>query len=425
MKKILVSTILIVFTTITAYGSTITYDNISSFSDLTVSKYNNNLNKLYTKVNTDITGENVASGTLTHDNMAANSRLSNYQTENLGDYVYTGLTLPSTGSATDATISAGTAYINGLRIVKSAETKNFSNTTTWVYIDQNGTYNYIEQVAQPTTPVNSIILGNVVAAGGTISSADESYRQTVPPNLRLYQNYRYGLVLSYDTAAQFKVNPGEIDLGSAAGAGLRRNTSPVPVTWSDLDVGVEQQSMYYFVYAYPSTTNATNAAFAISINSTDSAKSYDRLIGWFWNDESGNISQDSISCWKGDGSGVPNVARTQQSNTITTVSTSPVDLIGLRFYSSGYRPVRIRYTSGVSNNNALTAVYGSLSIDGTAFRSTYSGSRAGQSVGEPTGQLTGEWVGVLGAGPHHINARWQVEGGTGNSYSRSLVAEEL
>ena len=93
-------------------------------------------------------------------------------------------------------------------------------------------FSYIVQSTQPTTPTNAIVLGTVTVSGGAISASDESYRETAPPNLKRLLDYRQGLIVSTDPsdAAKIQILPGNIDLGTVTGAGVRRNTTITEAT---------------------------------------------------------------------------------------------------------------------------------------------------------------------------------------------------
>ena len=160
MKKLL-AFIIAMFACTSAFDAvTISRTAVVSWDDLTIAKYNLDHDTAYTKVNSGIYSDNIVNGTISHEDMNINAKGSAYEYETLGEFVYTGITLPSSGSRTDATITSGTAYIQGLRIVKAATTHTFgASKTTWVFLNSNEEYSYVESATQPSTPANSITLG--------------------------------------------------------------------------------------------------------------------------------------------------------------------------------------------------------------------------------------------------------------------------
>lgn len=429
MKKLLV--ILILLLSATAHSQeTITFDNISSFSDLTVSVYNNNLNKAYTKINTDIRGSNIADLTITSQDMStAVSPLVRDQ-ENIGEYVFTGLTLPSSGAATSGTVTAGTAYVTKdndstlHRVVTatSSTINNFTGFTTnqdnWVYLDFAGNFT-ISAVgigaSQPADPSNSIVLGFItVDSGGDITSATETARQTTPPNLRIYQDYLQGLTISRDITDVDVVNifRGEVDLGSSGGK--RRNTVAIDI---DFDVSGEgglaaadtyTADTYYFLYVYPDGDNATNfKGIAGSTTSGVADVTDERFIGWAYSDASMNISVDSLGGYKAIGSAQPNLAFRSMSQDITTTSNTFVDVTGLetRFYSSG-RPVLMTFAGTVGSSGNVD-IFLTINVNGTDHGSGHYDIDAGYFD-----QLSFQAIGKFEEGEILVKPQWSTTGGT-------------
>lgn len=370
-----------------SYGAIISYDQLDNSS--TMADINTAINRIYIDYDGNTDGDNLAEGAVTSNDIATAVNPLVREYEIIGEYVYTGLTLPTTGATATGSITSGTAYIGNdsdgtlHRVVMGAYIIGTSLTASkdnWIYLDYTGAYSVsIVAIggAQPTTPDNSILLGYITTGATTITTASENARQTVPPALRQYQDYRNGLVMSYDTAATLVVTPGEIDLG--ASGGLRRNTSQTGVTWADLDTGAEAASTYYYVHAYPDAANATNIAYKISLSTTDATGvTNERLINWFYNDGSSNISEDG--CYIGDGSGVPNSTFSHGRNEtgITVNDTSygtdfetgaPNSII--YFYSSG-RPVyvdavlNVKYSGGAAVSNWIIDFDGDDIVDSTS-----------------------------------------------------------
>ena len=359
MRKVIIF-LLAMMLSVNAYAGIISYDQIASYGSLTVAKYNADLNTVYGEVNGNLTTLNLASNTITDGNMAAAVKPSNFLYESLGDYTYSGH-LPATDASLTSDISAGTSYVRGKRCATSATSHTYTATKdTWVYIDSNSTFQYQEVAvgaAQPSDPSNSLLLAKVTTSAAAITAVLDR-RQLAPPNLRTYLNYRQGCIVSYDTNATIKVISGDIELGTNAAAGLRRNTTALTLTWADLDTGAEAGSTLYYVHAYPDSSNASNFAGKISASTTPTGVSYSRMIGWFYNDAGSNVSPDSVGCYKGDGSGVPNTAQTEQSMSVALGSTL-AELASVKVYASGGRPLLINYcVAGKASGNE----YGHIAI---------------------------------------------------------------
>jgi hypothetical protein len=94
--------------------------------------------------------------------------------------VISGFALPSSGSATNATITAGTAMIAGYLITGTDNivTVDFTNTTSYVYLALVGDGTnvtqpiiYVETSRIASTSKWHLLLGTVTAAAGTISGS--------------------------------------------------------------------------------------------------------------------------------------------------------------------------------------------------------------------------------------------------------------
>ena len=93
--------------------------------------------------------------------------------EAFNDFVYTGLTIPTSASLTSTTV-AGTAYINGWRVVKDATAKTYTASKhTYVDLSDSGVYTYQAVTigaAEPAVSLNSIRLGRVSTDSTTVLS---------------------------------------------------------------------------------------------------------------------------------------------------------------------------------------------------------------------------------------------------------------
>ncbi len=427
MKKIIFIMFMIIMVHSSAQSDVITFDNLASFGDLTTDIYNNTLNKLYSKINTGIGGDNIVNQTITSEDIATAVNPLVRDQENVGEYVFTGLTLPSSGAATSGTMTAGTAYITKdddatlHRVVTatSSAITNFSgytaNQDNWVYLDFAGSF-AIQAVgigaSQPADLSNSIVLGQVeVDSGGTIQSADETARQTTPPSLRIYQDSLMGLYISRDITDVdiVTVGRGEIELGSTGGK--RRNTSSINIDFDVSGLGglaaadTYTANTFYYLYTFPNTGNASNYSGIAGSATTGVADVADeRLVGWCYSDSSMNISADSVGGYKALGSSQPNIVHISRATDIATTSNTYVAMITGKFYSSG-RPIFMMFTAPV-NTTSTNGAFFAFSVDGVTHGETSldDTDNAQRQIATTTA------IAKVGAGEHTINAIWHTTG---------------
>jgi len=411
----------------------ISYDQFTSAT--TIGNLNTAVNRVYNEFNGSITSENIANGTITSSDIIASSNPIVRDGELIGDMVYTGL-LPVTSTDLISNISAGTCYINGNRIVKDATAKTYTaSKDTWVFIDQNGAFSYSpvnNGAAQPDTPTNSILLAKVVTDTDNITSVTD-YRQLTPSNLRIYQDYIQGCVLSRDaaTATKISIDVGEIELGNTAGK-VRRNIAPVYVDLSTtgrgaLDTGTLAAGYYYF-HAISDDANSTNFE-AIGSTSRTSPTGYSgtRLIGWCYANSASVISVDAIGSYRAKGGDAPNLYASGQSGLSVALGTRKhISLHTAKFYSSG-RPVKIDYQANGTITNGTADLTLEVSKDTSQITGSLiadSGSSTGTVYANPSGHIILRDISV---GEHNIDLvvtdlddadAWTIKGW-------SLMIEEL
>lgn len=176
LKKLLFILILLLPTSL--FAGTISFDQLAVSTDLTTTKYNSDLNRVYQKVNYDIDNTNVKADTLLETNCGddMNPRIRTYEGASC-EFVYTGL-LPVTGASLTTNIASGTAYPLGYRVVKSSATpKTYTASKwTWVDIDINGDFQYSEVAIGGVTPAvaaNSIRLAKVSSDATTVNTVTD------------------------------------------------------------------------------------------------------------------------------------------------------------------------------------------------------------------------------------------------------------
>ena len=180
MKKILSAFLsLLVIGSQSLSAGTISFDQLATSSDLTVAKYNADLNRIYQEFNSNTESSNIAVDTVAEVDMAddANPRLRTYEGAAC-EKVYTGL-LPGTTSATlTGSIPSGTAYPLGYRVVKSSSTSKTWTASKWTFvdIDINGDFTFSEVAINGSTPAvatNSIRLARVSTDGTQVGSVQD------------------------------------------------------------------------------------------------------------------------------------------------------------------------------------------------------------------------------------------------------------
>ena len=114
------------------------------------------------------------------------------------------------------------------------------------------------------------------------------------PLSRLLYNFRNGLYLYPNTVDSFYVSPGEIVCRNAAGTALRfrSNSSPVSVSFSDLDTGSRTKNVVYYVYAVADVDAGSTWTVKLSASATSpTGATYFRKLDSVFNDGNGASGQ--------------------------------------------------------------------------------------------------------------------------------------
>ena len=401
----------------TAQAGIISYDQFASST--TIVQLNTAMNTAYNAINGGISSANITNLTIVSEDIAASANPIVRDNELIGDIIYTGL-LPVTSTDLTSNISAGTCYVNGNRIVKDATAKTYTaSKDTWVFIDQNGAYSYSavnNSAAQPDTPTNSVLLAKVVTDTDNITSVTD-YRQLTPSNLRIYQDYIQGCVLSRDaaTATKISIDVGEIELGNTSGK-VRRNTAPVYVDLSTtgrgaLDTGTLAAG-YYYLHAISDDANSTNYE-AIGSTSRTSPTGYSgtRLIGWCYANSASNISPDSVGAYRGKGGDAPNIAKRQSIENITIDDTAygtDFDATSMRMFTSG-RPIMVTGQINMLNPAGDPGMVSfTVNIDGVSVDSSESSTYVIASGGAKFSSVPISCFTRPGVGEHTIKIQGKV-----------------
>lgn len=395
----------------------------------TITELNTAVNTIFTDYNGNISTLNIKSGTLSDDDFAVASRPSIREDELIGDMTYTGM-LPATSANLTSNISAGTSYVNGYRVATDTTSKTYTaSKDTYVYIDQNGAFQYVEVAnggATPTTPTNSLLLAKVVTDTDNITSVTD-LRQLIPLNLRIYQDLKSGLVISRDTATATKIDigRGEIELGTTSK--VRRNTSPTYVDFTTtgiggLDTGSFTGDNYYYIFAIADTDNSVNFEGIASLSTSDAAGvTGERLVGWCYAPTASFISTDSVGAYRGLGGDAPNVFRKFSSNLNILIAQDTTASVHLaRFYTSG-RPLVINYWVTTQAASSTTKLEASVSIDSAVIPDTEVTANTDNSYPDTA---SGTYCVTLPAGVHLIDLRMTTANQAQTIRAFGLVIEE-
>ncbi len=240
--------------------------------------------------------------------------------EAFNDFTVTGM-LPATSTAPDldSDISAGTSYINGIRVVRTAFNKEYTaERDTYVYIHEGGSYLYEVETngaSAPTTPGNSLLLAKVVTDTDNITAVSDLRTTAIQLTLNsssFASDWRTGTDLVLDSTTTLHSEPGHIAIGTANYTRTEDSTTIDMATAGDwIEASAPKTADFtnpvMYVYAY----NDSGTSWDIKFSSTDPVNSSAgsgtdgilryltvgnvdyRLLGWAW------VSADTVhnSCF--------------------------------------------------------------------------------------------------------------------------------
>jgi len=440
MKKLALIMGLLLITN-NCYGGIIAYTTLSSDAGVSYSHFNQSFDDIFNEFNGSIDTFNLADGAVMSDDIATDTSPLVRDAENIGEYVYTGM-LPATSANLISNISAGTAYVLNdgdstlHRVVKGATSNTYSvNKDTWVYIEFTGSFVFDEQAlgaSQPTTPDNSIVLAKVVTNGTAITSVVD-FRQLTPTNLRVYQDFIQGCIISRDADDIDKVNigRGEIEFGSTTGK-VRRNTMGTSINFATvgrggIDTGVLAADEFYFLFGVADDDTETAFEGIASLSSSDATGvTGERLIGWCYASLSTTVSPDSVGAYRQRGGDAPNYVSFTAAEVKDTAASGAITPISppVRFYSSG-RPVILTYNVAVASSAGVgIPVHTSLSVDSTAWNISQSGTETDNYAQSGTGAGT-SFMARLPEGFHNVVLKIEPIGQAVDTYTYSISVQEL
>jgi hypothetical protein len=421
-------------------ADTVTFDSYTTNNDVDYSGLNLRFYKIYNEVDGGLNTDNFKAGGIASKDFATAVNPLVRDNELIGEMVYSGLTIPTAAGLT-STFAAGVAYIENdadgtlHRVVTNATQKTFTTSKdTWCYLSFTGAFSYSVQnngASQPSTPDNMILLAKVVTNATDITTVTD-YTDPTPANMRIYLDYKNGLIVSRDvaTATKVTIGRGEVELGQTGKS--RRNTDTIVLDLTTAGRnGIDTGSLaegYYYVHAVPDDGTTDKIDFVASLSSTDATTLTDeRLIGWFYASGTAAVSGDSIGAYRGRGGDAPNIVKRTASGDIAVADTAfnnDLDTTATRFFCSGERPIRITGNLEFLDADSAYSITGVINIDTVDMGNTIRTSGP-PATGTPTG-LALEWVGYLPGGTHTIKLRSKVDGGANNVVKRwTMNVEEL
>lgn len=258
-KSFAVLTLLFLLCTTKVYATGISVDPFISPDDVTIPHLEQFRTRVVDAINS-FPGGNIQAGTITSDKMDANANIVTRWDEAFNNFVYTGL-LPTTATGLTTTTTAGTAYINGYRVVKDA-TSHLYTATKWTYIDlsQNGTYTYAETAigaAEPSVTANSIRLCRVTTDATDVTAVrdDRVLGITLGVNEDFYIK---DFAMNWQSTTVISIDPGLLHNGTTTIS--KSGYTGLDITdIADYTTGASQRGTSKWLYVY--CDNATNFAF--------------------------------------------------------------------------------------------------------------------------------------------------------------------
>ena len=180
MKKLILSLLMVVGLTSLCFAQ-ISVDAFTTPDDVTIAHLEDFRETVVDAINS-ADGGLVQTASITSAKLDANANPENRWNEGFNDFVYTGLTIPTSVSLASTTTS-GTAYINGVRVVKDGTAKTYTaSKQTYVDLASNGTYTYSEETigaTEPSVTANSIRLARVSSDATKVLSVRDDRTTTI------------------------------------------------------------------------------------------------------------------------------------------------------------------------------------------------------------------------------------------------------
>jgi hypothetical protein len=255
MKKVLLVALLMLMTT-PSYAGLIAISTLSNDSQVSYTYFNDSFNTIKNTINGGIESINIKDATITIDDMASSANPGQREGDHFNAYTKTGM-LPATDAALTSDISAGTSYVKSdagilYRVVTAATSHTYTaSKDTWVYIDINGAFQYVEQVlgtAQPVTPSNYLLLAKVVTSGVAITSVVDW--RTLAISLGTSDDgFIKGMASAWVTSEHLSIDTGVVYNGSTRIAKITQTQLDIADA-GDYLTGVSERAVSTWLYVY-------------------------------------------------------------------------------------------------------------------------------------------------------------------------------
>lgn len=299
----------------TAYGGTISFDQLSVSGDLTTTKYNDDMSRVYQKINSAVQTDNVENDTLTEADMAddINPRIRTYEGAAC-EFVDDGLLTTTTSGTLTGSVPTGTAYPRGYRCDKTSSTPKTFTASKWTYvdIDQSCNFQYTEVAidsAAPATATNSIRLSRVSTDGTEVTNVqdlrttsctagpfeaisdatgeatlDDMFAIGRPVRNRGTDGFAQGLHVSWDTTTTFKVTGGAVYINGefralSSDITVPQTTDNPTIGTSGIDTGAIAASTRYNVFAVADQDSTKTYSVTYSTSTAPAGVTNYRKIG--------------------------------------------------------------------------------------------------------------------------------------------------
>lgn len=304
MRKLLLTLgILLIGTSSFAY-SPITPDSYITPDDVTIARLQGNQNIIVNAIN-NFDGGNIKYGSISADQLNADTNPHNRWNEAFNDFVYTGL-LPVTSASLTTSTSAGIAYIEGIRLEKEA-TNHTYDASQWTFVDisKNGTFTYSPVAIKGATPAiatSSIRLARVSTDGTTVFTVRDD--RVLAISLAIEDQYRNGLSISVISPDTLTISPGVVYVGNTRITKVSKTALAVG-TATDWAMEISGSGRAVSTKGYVVVNSAgTIALTTIAPTTSDTSGNSDgelrysvinsvywRVIDWFYMDasDSGNV----------------------------------------------------------------------------------------------------------------------------------------
>lgn len=275
MKKITFGIISLLFLSVNSYAGTISISPWISGNDVSISHLETQRTTLQNVINGNIEGggQNIKAGSITSQDLANSINPVVFRDEAFNDWTYTGM-LPVTSVTLATTISAGTSYVSGVRVVTLSTAHTYTaSKDTYTYINAGGFFDYVEVAngaAAPSTPANDLLLAKVVTSGTAVTSVTDSRTLSISITANSSNfaiDYRNQGQIVRDSTTAVHGEPGQLAIGSTAYTLLADTSSlatGTPGNWIEGSVP-NLNNLKFYVYGY----NNSGSTYGLKFSSAD------------------------------------------------------------------------------------------------------------------------------------------------------------